>query len=300
MQHPPVSSLRTLLAILFAAAAGVPSLSAQTPAAQTKLAFDRLALHQFEDGPVLAPSYEFLPGETVWFSCRIAGFQVEKKGDQRRVKLAWQMRVLDPEGTPLEKPRAGNIEEGLQTEDKDWKPKFLASFEVPTSAPGGVYRIPVTARDEMAGVEISGQLEFKVRAPAIEPASDLTIRDFRFQQTEDDATPFRPAIYRPGGRLWARFDIVGFKFGDNHRYAVSYGLAIQSLADPAEPKQVFEQPDAAEEAKESFYPQRVVPGMLSLSLDNTVPPGAYALVITVRDKIGGGSTELRAPYEVEK
>jgi hypothetical protein len=272
--------------------------------AQPKLAFDRLALHQFEDGPVLAPSYEFLPGETAWFSCRIAGFgseKGEKKDDERRVKIAWQMRVLDPDGVLVEKPRSGRIEESLQPEDKAWRPKFLASFQVPTFAPGGVYRIPVTIRDELAEADLSGQLEFRVRGPSIEPAGALVIRDFRFLQTEDDATPFRPAVYHPGGTLWARFDIAGYKFGDNNRFSVDYGLAILGVTEPdGEPKQLFAQPEAAGESKESFYPQHVVPGMLSLSLDTNVAAGSYTLMVIVHDKIGGESTELRAPFQVER
>ena len=39
-------------------------LLASALAAAPKLAVERLALHQFEDGPVLNATYEFLPGET--------------------------------------------------------------------------------------------------------------------------------------------------------------------------------------------------------------------------------------------
>jgi hypothetical protein len=269
--------------------------------AQPKLAFDRLALHQFEDGPVLAPTYEFVPGETAWFSCRIAGFQSEKKGDDRSVKLSWQMRVLDPAGLPVEKPRAGRIEENLLPEDKTWQPKFLASFEIPTFAPGGVYRIPVTVKDELAGTEVSRELEFHVHGPAIEPAEKLVIRGFHFLQTEDDTTAFRPAVYHSGGMLWARFDIAGYKFGDNNRFSVNYGLAILGAAeDGAQPKQLFAQPEAASESKESFYPQRIVPGALSLSLDPNVPVGSYVLVVTVHDKLGEQNAEFREGFQIAR
>jgi hypothetical protein len=270
-------------------------------AAQPKLALDRMALHQFEDGPVLAASYEFLPGETIWFSCRIAGYASPKKGDDRSVKLSWQMRVLDPAGLAVDKPRAGRIEENLVPEDKTWQPKFLASFEVPPFAPGGTYRIPVTVKDELAEAESSGQLEFHVRGPVIEPAETLIIRGFRFLQTEDDTTAFRPAIYRPGGMLWARFEIAGYKFGDNNRFSVDYGLAI--LAAPegdAEPKQLFAQPEAAAESKESFYPQRIVPGALSLSLDPNVAAGSYILVVTVHDKLGEQNAEFREAFQIAR
>jgi len=250
---------------------------------------------------VLASSYEVLPGETVWFSCRVAGFTAEKKDLDRGVKLSWQMLVLDPEGRRVVKPSAGRIEERLLTEDKTWQPKFHVSFEVPPFAPGGVYRIPVGIKDEVAGAEVSGQFEFRVRGPVIEPADSLVIRNFRFLQAEDDTTAFRPALYRPGGRLWARFDIAGYRFGDNNRYSVDYGLAILAPAEPgAEPKQLFAQPEAASESKDSFYPQRVVPGALSLSLDSNVAEGSYILEVIVHDKIGGQEVNFREQFQIAK
>src|SRR5690242_8711743 len=91
----------------------------------------RMSLHQFEDGPVLAAGYEFLPGETAYFSCRMAGFQTEKGEDTQRVKLSWHMEVADGSGVLLQKPEDGRIEDKLLAEDKDWAPKFLATFLVP-------------------------------------------------------------------------------------------------------------------------------------------------------------------------
>lgn len=81
--------------------------------AQDKLTIDRLELHQYEDGPVLPGSYEFLPGETIWFSCRVGGFRVESKGEERHVKLNWALRVEDPSGVLVEKPRSGEIADRL-------------------------------------------------------------------------------------------------------------------------------------------------------------------------------------------
>jgi hypothetical protein len=270
-------------------------LSAAALGAQPKFAIERLELHQYEDGPALAAGYEFLPGETAWFSCRMTGHKTEQAGEPRHVKIAWEMRVLDPAGVLLEKPRSGRIDDQLLPEDKNWQPKFLASFEVPPYAPGGVYKIPVTAKDEIAGTEAAKTLEFRVKGPAIETSDTLVIRNFRFLRGEDDAAPLRPAVYHPGSMLWARFDIAGHKFGANNKFDVGYGLAVLG----ADGKQLFAQPEAAGESKESFYPQRWVPGALSLSLDQNVPAATYTLVVTVRDKIGNITTELREMFQVE-
>ena len=264
--------------------------------AASKLAFERLALHQYEDGPLLPASHEFLPGETIWFSARIAGFESHVDGDNRNVKLSWQVGIMDPDGVAVEAPRTGRLDDSLRSQDKDWVPKFVISFLLPSFIPGGSYHIPVKVKDELAGSEISGDLEFHVRAESIEPSTSFVIRKFRFLRNETDAEALRqPVVYRPGTMLWARFEMAGYKFEANHKFSVGYGLAVLN----ADGKELFAQPEAAADSKESFYPQLRVPGALSLNLDPNVPPATYTLVVTVRDKIGGETAEQREVFRVE-
>ena len=264
-------------------------------AAQPKLEFDQVALHQFEDGPILAPSYEFVPGETGYFSCRFRGYSTLKKDDRQSVSLSWQMRVLDPAGVPLEKDLSGKIQEEVLPQDKDWRPKFLATFVVPGFAPTGTYHIPVKVKDEVAGTEIATELTFQVHGRDIAPSPALAARNFAMLRAENDQFPMRNPVYRPGETLWARFDIVGYKFAGNNKFSVSYGLAILD----ATGKQVFAQPEAASESKDSFYPQRFVPGVLSLNLDANVAKSTYTLVVTIEDKIGDQRIEIKQPFAVE-
>jgi hypothetical protein len=264
--------------------------------AASKLAFERLALHQYEDGPLLPSSYEFLPGETIWFSVRIAGFESQPAGDNRNVKISWQVGIVDPDGVAVEAARTGRLDESLRFQDKDWVPKFVVSFLLPSFVPGGTYHIPVTVKDELAGSEITGSLEFHVRAESIEPAASFVIRNFRFLRNETDAEALRqPVVYKPGTTLWARFEMAGYKFEANHKFSVDYGLAVLN----ADGKELFAQPEAAAESKESFYPQLRVPGALSLKLDPNVPAATYTLVVTVHDKIGGQTAEQRENFRVE-
>ena len=263
-------------------------------AAQT-IGIDRLALHQFEDGPVLASSYEFVPGETAYFSCRIAGFKIVKTEQQQSVKLAWQLRVVDPSGVPIEKDLAGRIEDKLSPQDKDWSPKFLASFIVPPFAPGGSYRVTVRIQDEAAQGETGGELTFQVHGHAVQPSDRLVARNFVFLRAEDDRRGMTEAIYHPGETLWARFDITGYKFAEGNRFSVAYGLAVLR----ATGEQLFAQPDAASAAEQSFYPQRYVPGMLSLVLNPDVPKGSFLLMVTVHDKISDQTWETRQPFEIQ-
>jgi hypothetical protein len=273
----------------------LPFTAGSLPAA-SKLAFERLALHQYEDGPLLPASHEFLPGETVWFSARIAGFESQPAGDNRNVKISWQVGIVDPDGVAVEAARTGRLDDSLRSQDKDWVPKFVVSFLLPSFIPGGTYKIQLTVKDELAATEISGDLEFHVRAESIEPSESFVIRNFRFLRNENDAEALRqPVVYRPGATLWARFEMAGYKFEANHKFSVGYGLAVLN----ADGKELFAQPEAATESKESFYPQLRVPGALSLKLDPNVPAATYTLVVTVRDKIGGQTAEQRETFRVE-
>lgn len=264
--------------------------------AAPKLAFERLALHQYEDGPLLPPSHDFLPGETVWFSCRIAGFESEPAGDNRNVKLSWEAGLQDPAKVLVEPAKTGRLDETLRLQDKDWVPKFVVSFLLPSFIPGGSYRIPVKVKDEIAGAEISGELEFHVRAENIEPSASFVIRNFHFFRNEDDTAALLPPVaYKQGSTLWARFEMAGYKFGEKNRFSVEYGLAVLG----ADGKELFAQPAAAAESKESFYPQLRVPGALSLRLDANVPKATYTLVVTVRDKLSGEALELHENFSVE-
>src|SRR5579859_6425198 len=84
-----------------AALLGATFLGAALPACAA-FSVDRIALHQFEDGPELGPNHAFLPGESVFFSCRLSGYQPAVTGDnQRSVKMSWTVDVTDPAGIPL-------------------------------------------------------------------------------------------------------------------------------------------------------------------------------------------------------
>lgn len=277
-----------IVALAFAGAAVV--------SAASTLTVERMAMQQFEDGPLLPASYEFLPGEAAHFMCRLSGFQIDKTNeDNQRVKLSWNLEVFDPKGIPLEKPKSGTIEGRILPEDKNWVPKFVAGFMIPPFAPSGDYKISVQAKDEVGSSELHADMVFHVRGQNVQPSPTLIVRDFRFQRSETDPSPLREAVYRAGDMLWARFEIVGYKFGDGNRYSVDYGLAVEDSGG----KQLFAQPEAAAESHESFYPQSVVPGQLSLNLDKNVAPATYMLVVTVHDKVGNQTWEERRSFQVQ-
>ncbi len=268
-----------------------------TPAPE-KLEVEKFALRQFEDGPALPANHEFLPGETIFWSFRVRGYKVRKSetetGDpESHMNLTWTLRATDPKNVLIEKERSGHVEARLFEQDKDWTPRAADSFVVPPFAPNGIYHVMVTVKDESG--EAASQVDFKVRGDTIEPSDTLIGRSLRFLRNENDLTPLHDPAYQPGDTLWVRFDITGYRFGEKNRYEVEYGLAILR----ANGETMFTQPVAARETSESFYPQHYVPGLLSLGLNKDLPQGSYTMVITMRDKIGNQSWEVREPFQVK-
>jgi hypothetical protein len=258
-----------------------------------KLAIQHFAVHQFEDGPEMAPTHEFLPGETVYITCRISGFQPPTKEDEH-VKLEWSLAAADPAGVPFDKPKSGHIDAQVLPQDKNWVPKFVESVSIPPFAASGEYKLTVKVLENTTGNEATGELKIPVRGRDVEPSATLVARNFHFYHGEQDRAPMREAVYHSGEMLWARFDITGFKLGPGNHFDVEYGLAVER-----EGKQVFAQPAAASESKESFYPQRYVPGALSLSVDPAVPKGPYMLVVIIHDKVADLNYEVKEAFRVE-
>ena len=262
------------------------------------VAIERATLHQYEDGPILPASHIFLPGETVFFSCRLIGYQsaADGKTEGRVVNLSWRLEMTDPEGIAIVPPAAGKIAEPVTSRDKDWLPKFVQSFAIPGFAPPGVYRIRIAVSDLVSKTDFSTDLSYEVRGHPVEPSKELTARNLHFLKSEQDGAPLNPVVYRPGQTLWARFDITGFGYGEGNKFSVEYGLAV--LRESGE--QVFAEPAAARDANQSFYRQRYVPGALSLELKPDVPAGAYILSITMEDKIGGAKAEIHGGFRIER
>ena len=267
----------------------------QAPAFALNL--ERAALHQFEDGPILPASHIFLPGETVFLSARFKSYQISVSADeQRSVKMSWSVNVTDPAGIAVVPAKSGKIADTLSAQDKDWLPKLNVEFTVPPYAASGNYQISIVGIDEVANSEVTSLVMVLVRGHAVDPSETLVVRNLHFLRSEQDRPPLEPVAFHPGDTLWARFDITGYKFEKNNGYSVEYGLAV--LRESGE--QVFAQPAAASDAHESFYPQRYVPGALSLNLATNVPLGTYTLLVTVEDKIGREKVETRGTFRVER
>ena len=261
-------------------------------APQPKLAIVNPMLHDSEDGPPVPSDYKFAPGDTVYFSFQVSGY---KKTEDNKIDVAYEMNARDPEGVLLAPPDVGSVGTTLSDEDKKWLPKVRYSFVVPGFAETGNYRIEIKLRDRFGGTEADLTEPFAVAGKHLEPSDKLVIRDFRFLRTEEDKNPVEVAAYRPGDTLWARFDLTGYKLGDENAFDVEYGVSILRSDGTVS----YSQDHAAEEKDKSFYPQRYTPGVVSIHIPPDLARGAYTLVIAAKDDLSGATAEVRRRFTVE-
>lgn len=268
--------------------------TAHAAEAPRKLVIEQAALAQSEDGTPVASDYEFLPGDSVFFSCRVSGFA--RHGDEPpKMYVSYRVEARDPEGILIVPGETGKVVADLAPEDKEWRPKIRATLALPPLASSGKYVVNVRVKDELGKTEAEAAVPLLLRGQPVESSSTLVVRNFRFLRSEEDKNPLQVPAYRPGDSLWARFDITGYKLGERNRYDVEYGLKV--LRPTGET--TYEVAKAANDKNETFYPQRHTPGNLSLTIPKNMKTGRYTLVLTVRDNLGGQTFETRSTFDVE-
>jgi methionine-rich copper-binding protein CopC len=264
-----------------------PTLRAQAP-----LKAVRAVVSQSEDGEPLETGSPFQAGESVFFSFQVENYKIGQNG---KVQLSGHVDAFDPKGIPIAARDEVQIGTSVSEEDKNWKPKLRSQIQIPSLAPPGNYRIRYEVTDQQTHQTASGELAFAVGGRAVEPASSLIIRNLGFYHTQDESAPLRNAAYQPGDMLWVRFDVTGYKYGDQNSIDVAYDVAVLDSSG----KQMFAQENAAVEKSQAFYPQPWVPAEFNLTLQSTMSRGTYTLVITAHDETGHQTTEARAAFKVE-
>jgi len=277
--------MRTFPLLLFALAS--------LHAAPAPLSVLKLVISDMEDGPAVPPSFTFVPGQFIFLSYEVTGYKVS---DEQKIHLSYKTDAFDPKGVRLVETDANVLDTTLSAEDKNWKPKMRQQILIPPLAPSGTYKIAIQVTDDLNKTAVASQeLKFEVRGREVEPSGELAVRNFHFYRGEEDREPLATAAYKPGDTLWARFDIVGYRFGEHNSIDVDYGIAVLAPSG----KVLFAQEKAAEEKSYSFYPKPYVPGSMNLSLQKTIRPGQYAIALTVRDHTGNQTCEAKGTFTVE-
>ena len=264
-------------------------------AADSKLSIEHPTLHQSEDGPSVPGSFQFVPGDLVFFSCQLGGYKKVEKEHKEIINLSYTIEVRDQRGVLLAPVEEGKIATEVSAEDKNWMPKVRFSFSIPSFVDSGEYQILTKAKDEMSGGEAQARTQFTVQGRDVPPSDTLMVRNFRFLRTEEDQNPLAVAAYRPGDMVWARFEMTGYKIGEKNQFDIEYGLTVLRPNGQV----TYSQPHAAEEKTQTFYPQRYNPGVLSLNLPKDLQLGEYTIVLTVRDNLGAQTYESKQKFSVE-
>jgi hypothetical protein len=248
-------------------------------------------ISQMEDGAPDPPGFQHVGGETLHFTCRIGGFTTDA---ERKIRVAYSVQAFDPKGTPLTEIYKDDIATEILPQDKGWMPKVQTVVVIPPLVQPGEYKIVVKAEDLVGKVNTEVAIPLRIRGRAVEPSDTLTVRDFHFYRSEEDAEPLPAAVYRAGTGLWARFFMTGFKYGPENKIDIAYVVTIKNAAG----KTLWTQPEPATEEKVSFYPTPYVPASMGLSLQ-TVKPAEYTMVITVTDAVGDQTYETKQVFKVE-
>jgi len=283
-QHPAPSAQHTVfLSLLLAASLG---------GAATPLAVVRPTVSDRDGGAAVPNSFVHDPGETMFFSFQVDGFAASSVD---RVHLSYKLEAFDPHGVRLMAPVAAEIEETLAPEDKNWKPTVRHEIVIPPLAESGEYKIAISVTDLIANATATKEVPFEVRGRRVDPSDTLVIRNLRFLRGEDDREALPKAVYRRGDAVWARFDMIGFKYGESNAIDVSYDVAVLSPSG----KTIYTQPHAGDDRSQSFYPKRYVPAVFSLATKPDTRPGDYILLITAHDGVGSQTAEARHSFTIE-
>lgn len=245
-----------------------------------------------EDGPVASPDTGFGAGETVYVSFQVEGFRVSP---DRKMHLSYKIDAFDPKGVKIVESIDSSVDTGLSPEDKNWKPKVRQPILVPAIVLPGKYRIDIRVVDDLDRDTASQSIPFSVSGRDVPSSPTLAVANFAFYRSEEDAAPLKTATYRPGEALWAKFDMIGYKFGDGNSVDVSYGVAVLSSSGNT----LYSQPEAAVEKSFSFYPKPYIPGTMNLTLQPNTRVGEYTILLTVHDLIGRLDYETKQNFRVE-
>ncbi len=290
----PHISLISISAILLFFCLGASNLCR---AASSTLAVIDAGVAQADDAPFVPPSYEFLPGDYLYFTFQIGGYGIrsEQRGEVHKISLTYDVAPEDAHGVPLTQASSGTVATDLSPEDKNWQPKRRASFLIPSFVGAGEYRVRVHVKDLIAKSETSQDFAFRIGGVAIQPSASVTVENFHFFRSENDRQPLDIPAFSPGDTVFVRFDLAGFKTGPQNQYHLSYGLTVLR----PDGKPFLEKPNAAELQSSSFYPAQFLPCDMDLRTAHDSERGEYIVVLTVRDLVANTSSESKKAFSIE-
>ena len=265
-------------------------------AEENSLSIPSAGIQQADDSSFVPPDYQFLPGETVFFTFEIAGFLVrsEEGKETRTISLTWDVSALDSNNVLLAKPESGEIKTELSAEDRKWTPKRRTAFALPVLVLAGDYHLRVVAKDLLGKSEAVREIPFRIGGLEIASSASIAVQHMRFSR-EESGPALDVAAYRPGDTVFTSFDITGFAKSPENQYRVSYGLSVLR----PDGKTFVDQANAAELSATPFYPAMYVPGHFGIVTSATSPRGEYTLLLTVTDQIAHKTFSTKRAFSLE-
>jgi hypothetical protein len=234
---------------------------------------------QSDGGDALPASFKHTSGETMFFSCNVAGFT---KSSEEQINLTYSVQAFDPKGVPVAEIYKGEAKEEVGPQDKNWQPKIETQIVLPDILLPGTYKIVIKAEDLLAKTSADLTFPFEVTGVNVAPSATLVARNFRWYHNEDDARALNPPVYHAGDNMWMKFDMTGYKYGENNKVDVSYVASLVLETG----KVIWTQPEPATEQSEAFYPKPYVTGEFGISLQKDFKPGTYTMAVAVKDAVG--------------
>jgi len=251
------------------------------------------AVSDIEGGPSNPVSFEYRPGQVVYFTCRVSGYAQDK---DQQVRLAYSVQAFDAHGLPVAEISKKNLNAEATPQDKEWLPKIEFDISLPSLLFSGDYKIIAKVDDLVAKTSSELTVPFKVRShDDVQPSESLAVSAFRFLRNEDDTHAAERAAYRPGDHLWAKFAIVGFRSGPGNKVDVSY---VTSVLGP-DGKTLWTQPEPQGMQEDSFYPKPYIQAEMGIEIQARIKSGQYQLMVLAKDAIGNQTCEVKQPFTIE-
>lgn len=295
-RHPTRSGLVHLIVFLLSCTfLFLPDAFAQNNDASVSII--NAGVQSSEDGPFVSSGHRFLPGDPVHATFQVSGFRSQKQNEDaaRTMSVHYSAVLEDANAIPMAPPETGAVDTELSSEDKDWTPKRRVVFTIPSYVAAGKAQLHLIVEDVLGKSRVERSLPLTIGGVTVLEAQKLAVQNGQFFRTESSNEPLELPAFAPGDSVFLRFDMTGFKYGENNSYRLTYDLLVTR----PDGKTYLRQLHAAELSASSFYPAQFLPGTVQVTTSRDSGKGKYALTLTIHDEVGKTSIETKAFFTLE-
>ena len=151
------------------------------------LAVVRPSISEFDGGAPDPPSFQYPPGQTLFFTCRIANFT---KSSDDKFHLAYSVQAFDPKDVPLDKIYKNEVIDEAGPQDRDGCPRLSPKSSSRRWWPRAFTKSWSRWKTCWPIPAPHAEVPFQVRGHALAPSDKVAIQNFRFfRPGENDPQP---------------------------------------------------------------------------------------------------------------